>query len=140
MVSLIIVNWHFGLIPCTTPAENLQTPYLLNTPLCIKTFCLNVEFGQKVRRRGATYANPFPNLTTENKIMFCARHEKIVNRASIPIDPKITDRLPFMSPQTPQKYAPNTIPEKTYHFIRMCCAYAGAQLLFSYKSIFDVLY
>lgn len=45
--------------------------------------------------------------------------EITVHNASIPNEDKITNRLPFISPQTPQKYAPKTIPRRindTYRF------------------------
>lgn len=49
-----------------------------------------------------TYANPFPTLIKKNNSTCCTKEESIVNKVSIPIDPKITVRLPFMSPQIPQ--------------------------------------
>lgn len=42
----------------------------------------------------------------------CVKEEITEHNASIPIEAKITNRLPFISPQTPQKYAPNIIPKK----------------------------
>lgn len=65
-----------------------------------------------------TYAKPFPILIIINNItFFCVKQEIIVNNVSIPIDPKITNRLPLKSPKNPQKYAPSIIPEKiTFDF------------------------
>jgi len=48
----------------------------------------------------------------KNSPTCCTKEESIVKNVSIPIDPKITSRLPFKSPKIPQKYAPNTIPKK----------------------------
>lgn len=59
-----------------------------------------------------TYANPFPILSKKNNSIRCVKQEITANNESKPIDHKITNRLPFMSPQIPQKYAPNIIPKK----------------------------
>lgn len=59
-----------------------------------------------------TYANPFPILIKKNTSFSCVKQERTENIASKPIEAKITNRLPFMSPQIPQKYAPSNIPKK----------------------------
>jgi len=48
----------------------------------------------------------------KNNPTCCTKEESIVKQVSIPIDPKITSRLPFKSPKIPQKYDPNTIPKE----------------------------
>lgn len=58
-----------------------------------------------------TYANPFPTLSIKNTSTYCVRQDRTAHNVSIAIDPKITFRLPFASPQIPQKYAPNNIPK-----------------------------